>query len=203
MLYCLARLVFRAYLRLLVRWRVDGIERVPAEGAVIVCGNHYHWMDPVAVACALRRPVHFMAKEELFRFRPFGALLRIAGAYPVRRGAADRSALKTTLELLAQGEVVGIFPEGTRSKTGELGKAEPGVGLFAHRARVAVLPFGIAGSYRPFRSLSIVFGQPMRFDGLYDQKLRSEQVLKAITEPVMAEVAALRAAAKATLGRKN
>lgn len=203
MLYSLARWVFRAYLKLFLRWRVDGVERVPAEGAVIVCGNHYHWMDPVAVACALRRPVHFMAKEELFRFKPFGALLRIARAYPVKRGAADRSALKKTFELLEQGEVVGIFPEGTRSKTGELGKAEPGVGLFAHRARVTVLPFGIAGSYRPFRRLTIIFGQPMRFDGLYDQKLRSEQVLTAITEPIMAEVAALRAAAKATLGRTD
>lgn len=200
MLYALVCDIFTVYLRLFIRWRIIGAERMPKDGAVIICGNHYHWMDPVAIACANRhRPVHFMAKRELFRIGFIGRLIKMVHAYPVKRGAPDRNALKTTLTLLEAGKVVGIFPEGTRSKTGDLGKGEPGLALFAHRTRATIMPVGIAGSYRPFRRLTVVFGQPMQFGELYDQKLRSDELLHQITEPVMAEIASLRAAAKGTL----
>lgn len=204
MLYYVVRDLFYIYLRLLVRWRIIGAERMPRDGAVIICGNHYHWMDPVVIAGAARqRPIYFMAKDELFRMKWLGFLFRNVRAYPVKRGAPDRNAMKTTLTLLEEGKVVGIFPEGTRSKTGDLGKAEPGIGLFAHRTRATVMPVGIAGSNRPFRRLTIVFGEPMRFEELYDQKLKGDELLQLITEPIMATVASLRAAAKGTLERTD
>lgn len=200
MLYALVCSIFTIYLRLFTRWRVVGADRMPRQGAVIVCANHYHWMDPVVIACAnRRRQIHFMAKDELFRIRILAFLFRLVNAYPVKRGAADRNAVKTTLTLLEKGNVVGIFPEGTRSRTGELGKGEPGIGLFAHRTQATIVPVGIAGSYRPFRRITVVYGEPMRFEQAYEQKLKSDELQRAITEPVMAEVAALRAAAKATL----
>lgn len=197
MLYDVVRGIFYIYYRLFVRWRIIGADRVPDEGAVIICGNHYHWADPVVIACAYRRrPIHYMAKDELFRPGWFGYLLGKVHAYPVKRGAPDRNALKTTLTLLEEGRIVGIFPEGTRSRTGDVGKAEPGIGLFTHRGQATVVPVGIAGSNRPFKRLAIVFGEPMRFTELWDRKLKGEELQQLITEPIMAQVASLRAAAK-------
>lgn len=195
--------LLRLYLLLFTRFRVFRRGELPKEGGVLVCANHYSWMDAVAVAIVLSRPVHFMAKEELFRNPLLAWFFRGVHAYPVKRGAADRAAVKETLSLLERGEVVGIFPEGTRTKTGELGPGQPGIGLFSHRARVPILPIGIAGSYKPGRAIVTIVGELMDFASLYEAKLKSDEVSQVIVGPVMTAIADLRAAAKAVLPGKH
>jgi 1-acyl-sn-glycerol-3-phosphate acyltransferase len=140
----------RALVRILFRvvgsWRVEGRDNVPDKGALLLAPNHISLLDPPLVGCALRRSAYFMAKAELFE-KPFLRwLCRGLQAFPVQRGSGDRAALKHTLDLLASGEAVTMFPEGTRSQTGELGEPELGIGMIAYRAGVPIVPIAIAGT---------------------------------------------------------
>ena len=149
---------FRALRRLLIwllgptlRFRFDGLEHVPMTGPVLVVCNHLHNADPILVSVAFPRPLHFMAKKELFEVPVIGRIVRRVGAFPVDRGKADRSALRRAEAALAQGIAVGMFPEGTRRVTGALQRAHPGPGLLALRSGAPVLPMVITGSERlPF-----------------------------------------------------
>jgi 1-acyl-sn-glycerol-3-phosphate acyltransferase len=142
--------VLRALCRLIFRWvgswHVEGRENVPAKGALILAPNHLSYLDPPLVGCAIDRPAWFMGKAELFEVPVFKWLLPAVHAFPVRRGTGDRAALKRTLELLAEGEAVTLFPEGTRSQTGDLGEPEVGIGMIALRSGAAVVPMAIVGT---------------------------------------------------------
>ncbi len=177
------------FFRLLFRWRVHGAEMVPASGGVIICCNHISWWDPPILGCSISRPISYMAKEELFKIPVFGRILIWLKAFPVRRHAADRSALKKSLDLLARGEVFGILPEGTRSKTGELGRAEPGTAWIAHKARVPIVPAAIITDYRLGGPVTVRFGRPIRLweelpakPGTEDYDRASQLVMIAIRE---------------------
>ncbi len=146
MLYWLAWGLLRLVATLFLRWRVDGAENVPPGGPALLAINHVSAVDPLLSGIGTRRKVHFMAKEELFRRPALGWLLRRLGAFPVRRGEGDRQAIKEALALLAAGEVVGIFPEGTRSPDGRLQQAQTGIAFLAKRGRAAVVPVAISGS---------------------------------------------------------
>lgn len=178
-LYRSAAVFFQLVFSVLYRWDVRGREHVPAEGPVLICANHIAWWDPPLVGTAMPRPVFFMAKEELFRYPVLGTLLPRVGAFPVRRGTADRRALKTALEHLAQGRAVGIFPEGTRSRDGRLLPAEPGAALLAVRSRAPVVPVAICGPYRPFRPIRVRIGEPFALTEYYDRRLSNDVLLEA------------------------
>jgi 1-acyl-sn-glycerol-3-phosphate acyltransferase len=126
--------------------KVEGAERMPKEGGVIIASTHTATLDPVILGCAFPRPLTFMAKEELFRFPPFAALIRTLGAFPVKRGEPDRRALRKAVSLLRQGRCLVIFPEGTRNPNWQLRQPELGVALLAAWAKVPVLPVAIFGS---------------------------------------------------------
>ncbi|MGQ9463213.1 MAG: lysophospholipid acyltransferase family protein [Candidatus Fervidibacter sp.] len=130
----------------LCKLKVEGAERLPASGGVIIASTHTATLDPVILGCAFDRPLTFMAKEELFRFPPFAALIRTLGAFPVKRGEPDRRALKKAISLLRQGRCLVIFPEGTRNPDRQLRQPELGVALLAAWAKVPVLPVAIFGS---------------------------------------------------------
>lgn len=162
MIFNTVKLLTTAVIRLLFRWRIHGAGNVPAAGGVVICCNHISWWDPPVLGCSIIRPISFMAKEELFDLPVFGQFLRKLRAFPVKRNTADRSALKRSLELLSKDEVFGILPEGTRSKTGEIGRAEPGIAWIAWKSRVPVVPAAIITDYR-FRSrLTVRFGRPIK-----------------------------------------
>ena len=155
--------------RLLFRLRVGGVEKVPAGGAIIA-PNHQSFFDIPLVAMVLAlhgRRTHFMAKSELFRNPVFAWIIRNLLAFPVRRGAPDRTAIRYAIDLLKQGELVVIFPEGTRSKTGQLKEAEAGLSLIAAKAGVPVVPVGIGGTRlmfgkeQFFPQVTIRFGAPI------------------------------------------
>lgn len=132
----------------LFRLRITGLEHVPRDGPVLVVANHLHNADPVLVSVALPRPLHFMAKKELFSVPVLKWIVRRVGAFPVDRGRADRSAFRRAEATLHHGIAVGMFPEGTRSTTNALAPAHPGAGLIALRSGAPVLPAVITGSER-------------------------------------------------------
>ncbi|MBA7507369.1 Bifunctional protein Aas [subsurface metagenome] len=138
----------RMLLLLLTRWRVRGRENVPSQGPLLVVANHLNLADPPLLWVSLGRKALFMAKEELFRFRFSGYFIRGFGAFPVHRGQLDRKALRQAEQVLANGMALITFPEGTRSKSGQLQPAFSGSALIALHSGVPILPVGIAGTER-------------------------------------------------------
>lgn len=190
-MYGLAKGLFSLLFALLFfGWRVEGRDNLPAEGGAILCSNHISWWDPPLVGCVVKRRVHFMAKEELFKIPILGSILPALGAFPVRRGTPDRSAIRQALRVLKDGQVLGIFPEGTRSKTGRLQKAEPGTALLAIKSQAPLVPVAILGPYRLFRPIRVRIGAPFTVEEFYDQRLSSE-VLGPASEKIMAKIAEL------------
>ena len=142
-----AVLVFPLF-RLLFRGRTLGNERVPMQGPVVVVANHGSHLDPPLLGHALGRPVAFMAKAELFGIPLLGPLIRACGAYPVRRGASDREAIRTATARLEDGWAIGVFLDGTRQKDGRVNHPMPGAALLSARSGAPLLPVAIINSHR-------------------------------------------------------
>lgn len=142
------RRLFQLGFRLATGCRLYGQELVPMDGPILVVVNHLHNVDPVLAAISCPRPIHFMAKKELFSIPVIGPAIRLVGAFPVVRGRADRSAIRRARATLDQGIALGMFPEGTRSKSGGLKEGLPGAGLIAAQSGVPIVPMAITGSDR-------------------------------------------------------
>ncbi len=140
--------VVNPMLRLYFRGRVHGIENVPRRGPLIVVANHASDFDPPMVSCAVRRPVSYMAKEELFKVPVLAPAIRAYGAYPVKRGSADRSAIRAALQQLENGWAVGIFLQGTRTPNGRIPDPKLGAALIAAKAQAPLLPLCLWGNHR-------------------------------------------------------
>lgn len=177
---------------------VTGRENVPPEGSVIVACNHLNNADPPFIARALGRPPIFMAKKEMLDMPLFGLAFRAWGAFPVRRGEFDPSAIRAAMAVLQRGEMLLMFPEGTRSRTGGLGRGHPGTALIALRSRAPVLPVAITGTEgirwpgfllrpRSTRRISVVIGEPLLIDetsanGPAAKEEATELIMKRIAE---------------------
>lgn len=136
-------------------------ENIPAEGAFILCANHISFRDPIYMVLKLKRQINFMAKVELFKIRIVAAVLREVGAFPVDRGKADMSAMRTAFRILKEGGGLGIFPQGTRSADNEQTKMHGGTALIAQRSGATVIPAYVDGPYKWFRKTEIRFGKPV------------------------------------------
>ena len=159
--YRAAGVVVKPLMRAWFRMRVEGAAHVPPNGPLILASNHRSNMDPVLLAAAVRRPVAFMAKAELFVW-PLGTILRLIGQFPVQRGGIDREALRRTSAALAQGWVLGLFPEGTRGD-GSFASVHPGLAYILLRERCPVLPVAIFGTERVRRRFGwLPFASPVR-----------------------------------------
>jgi len=147
-----SQFVARTILRCFNRVSVEGLQHVPASGALILATNHISNGDPPFVSGwltpALGRPVHWMAKAEALEWPLAGWFLRQNGCFGIRRGAADTEAFRLARAVLEDGRVLGTFPEGTRSATGALQQAKDGVTLLALRSGAPILPIGVAGTDR-------------------------------------------------------
>ncbi|MDK2881931.1 MAG: 1-acyl-sn-glycerol-3-phosphate acyltransferase [Bacillota bacterium] len=168
-------------------FQVTGQEHFPEQGPVVLVANHASYLDPPALGVASPRRVYFMAKDELFQIPLFGRLLKGLGAFPVKRGTPDRRAFKRALEVLASGNVLGIFPEGTRSKTGELGPAEEGAAVLALRSGAPVVPAGICGM-QGSGPIKVIFGPPVDTSDLNPKDRASIRIL---SQRVMTSIAGL------------
>ena len=157
----------RLFARTLLDFHVEGLERIPRKGPLIVACNHISFWDPPLVGAHLPREMHFVAKAELFHNPLFGALIRSYNSIPIQRGAQARAGLRGAEEVLSAGGAVLIFPEGTRNKGGELLPPRAGVGRLAAVTRTPVAPACITGSNQIRRSMRrqvpirITFGSPM------------------------------------------
>jgi 1-acyl-sn-glycerol-3-phosphate acyltransferase len=175
-----------------LRLRGRGARNLPRNGAVLVVCNHLSVLDPPAVGFAAsrgRRRLHYMAKAELFRRPAFAWVIGALGAYPVDRGAADRTALRMSRDLLAAGHAVLMFPEGTRSTTGRLRPGFPGAGSMALLPGVTVIPAALWGTQRTWGPARVVFGAPLDLSDIAEGPRAGRA--RAATERIMAAIAAL------------
>ena len=173
MLYRIVRDILKPFFYMIYNIRVEGRENLPEKGPLIICANHTNVIDPIILAVSLPYNINSMAKAELFKNKLFAFFLNKIGVFPVKRGEADIKSIKTSLKLLKENKVMGIFPEGTRNKTGEL-KAEPGVAMIAIRAGSPVLPIAIVGNYKLFHRTIVKIGKPVLMDKYSNQKLQNE-----------------------------
>ncbi|AZK92994.1 MULTISPECIES: lysophospholipid acyltransferase family protein [Streptomyces] len=187
-------------LRLLFRPRIEGLEHIPEEGAAIVAGNHLSFSDHFLMPAILKRRITFLAKAEYFtgpglKGRLTAAFFRSAGQIPVDRSGQDagRAAIREGLGVLSKGELLGIYPEGTRSHDGRLYKGKVGVAVMALRAGVPVIPCAMVGTFEiqppgqtlpKIKRVTVRFGTPLdfsRYAGLEDEKA----ILRAVTDEIM------------------
>ena len=156
--------------RLATRVRAYGRENIPATGGVVYAINHLHWIDIPLVGVVSPRTVYFVAKAEAANHRVAGWYLRLFGTIAIRRGESDREAVRRMRESARTGNVVGLFVEGTRQRSGVPGQAQPGAAMVALQEDVPVQPVAVYGTQfwriGNFAPCSIAFGEPIRFEGL-------------------------------------
>jgi len=165
--WLVGRPAFGMLVRTVAPMRTYGVERVPRHGPVVLCFNHFSWLDPWAIGSCCPRTIYYIAKQEAHDTPVMGWFIRIFGTSPVRRGESDREAVRVMREIVRRGDALGMFPEGTRQKR-EPGEVLPGAALIAVQERVPVVCAAIEGSqyWRPgnFHPVSIAWGEPMSFD---------------------------------------
>lgn len=180
--------VIHAYLR----GRIYGTENVPMERPLVVVSNHASDFDPPIVSSCVRRPVAFMAKEELFRVPVLKQAIELYGAYPVKRGAADRSAIRSAVNCLADGWAVGIFLQGTRTPDARIPEPKLGAALIAAKAQVPLLPVSLWGTqaiFSPGSSLPRPVPVTVRIGQLIDAPTSSKrEELEAVTRVCAAAI---------------
>ncbi|MBF2025257.1 MAG: 1-acyl-sn-glycerol-3-phosphate acyltransferase [Oscillatoriales cyanobacterium C42_A2020_001] len=133
------------------RGRIYGAEKVPQTGPLVIVSNHASDFDPPLLSNCMRRPVAYMAKEELFQVPVLKQAITLYGAYPVKRGSPDRSAIRAALAALEQGWAVGVFITGTRTRDGRVTDPKMGAAMIAAKAQVPLLPVGLWGTHAIFR----------------------------------------------------
>ncbi len=201
-LYYFGRFLFRVLFRLLGRWEVYGHENIPVTGGAVIAANHCSYLDPPVAGSGLKRPTYFMGKKELFAVPILGWLIRRTGCFPVDRDKQDKEAIRVAVSLLKSGNLLCMFPEGTRSPDGTLQPPSGvGVALVASRAGVPIIPTLIRGTYQAYPTgakfvrradISVTYGRPIETTSPDGQKAHKQELL-ALTDGVMAEIARLQA----------
>lgn len=171
----------------LVLFRVKkvGEENVPKTGGYILCGNHTNALDGPVVVATMKRKVRFMGKKEMFKNRILKWFAQdVFEAFPVDRGKKDLEAIKNSLKVLKDGDILGIFPEGTRNGLKKNGKVKNGAAHLAVKTGAKVIPVGIQGSFKPFTKVTLNFGKPLDFSEYANKTIEKEE-LDQISEIIM------------------
>ncbi|HID55737.1 TPA: 1-acyl-sn-glycerol-3-phosphate acyltransferase [Candidatus Poribacteria bacterium] len=180
---------------------VVGRENIPDEGGALIASNHVSYLDPPILGAASKRELFYMARDTLFRPKPIGDFLKYMNAFPVKRDRPDRGALKTAISLLESGKLVLVFPEGTRSHDGTLGRPHLGVGFIVYHSTVPVIPVYISGTERALprgaflikrAEINVHFGLPINMEELRSMP-RPREAYPKIGEKIMSEIAKLQA----------
>jgi 1-acyl-sn-glycerol-3-phosphate acyltransferase len=185
-------------IRWLLRMQVTGIEHIPQSGPAILAANHRSFWDIPVHVIASSRPIAFMAKQELYKGPITAWTWRSLGGFPVRRDTADLRAIDTALALLERGEVVGVYPEGTRSRTGEMLPFLKGAAWLALRTGTPIVPCGLSGTERRDpgeqrrlrRRVLVAFGPPIPVEAEPDTRVRREKA-DALTEQLLKAIQSL------------
>ncbi len=193
-LYPAGILLMRAITAMSFRVRIEGTEHLRQDGGFIIASNHVSSYDPVFLSLAAYREkkrINYMAKEELINIPLIGRLLRALGAFPVRRGKGDRGALDMAAKIITDGKILGIFPEGTRSKTGKLLPAKSGVAIISARTHSDVVPASIhieGAKLRWLAKVTIRFGKPIAYEQLSLSQEFTTPELKSASAFVMQQI---------------
>ncbi len=168
--YRICRFFCQWFYVLFLRGRVFGTARVPTTGPVILACNHQSFLDPVLATLALPRECDYMARDTLFEHPLFRRLILSLNAFPIKRGGADSGAIKETLRRLREGRLITIFPEGTRTRDGRIGRLQPGLGAIAKKAGATIVPVLIEGAFEAWprdrkflrrSSVAVWYGEPI------------------------------------------
>lgn len=184
--------LWRTVFKIIYSWyygvTIIGREHVPKKGALIIAPNHKSNNDPPICGLALPRHVSFMAKEELFRNPIMRAIITWLGAFPVRRGGVDKIAIRHAMNILKEGRLLGIFPEGTRQRGDKLGRFHDGVASMALRTGIPIIPLALVGTDRMERGkIAAIIGEPM-----YVEKAKpTEEAIGAVNEELRNRLEAL------------
>lgn len=195
MFYKIFKVLCRFWFGTILKTRVIGAENIPKEGAFILASNHVSNWDPPFLGTFIDREICYMGKEELFKNPIMAWVCRSLHVFPVKRGAADKTAIKTAVKILRDGKCFGIFPEGTRSKTGKLGKAESGVSLIAAMTKSPIIPAAIVDTEKIFSRAvflptpAVIYGSPLIFSG----STKDKTALNDFAQEIMIEIAKLKA----------
>ena len=194
-LYTIGKAVCMPIFKLLYRFKTVNADNIPTEGGVIIASNHLSNSDPPLLGLSSKRRMYFMAKVELFENKFFGALIRALGAFPVERGAGDGKAIKTGEDLIREGNVMTIFIEGGRTKTGELMRPRSGCALVAQQMQVPVVPACITvigKSKSIFAKRLIEFGEPLTPEQLGLTVDGGRRELKNASNMIMGDIKRMR-----------
>ena len=162
MFYKIMRWLVYPFIRLFIRVEYFGAENLPKDKGYILCANHISIADMFAIAVPVKCQIRYMAKGELFKFAPLKWLFTALGSFAVKRGQGDTGAIDKACDIIEKGGVLGIFPEGTRSKTGQPGKAKSGIALIAMRTKADILPISIkysTGTFKLFCKATVRVGE--------------------------------------------
>lgn len=174
-IYTFIVLLYAIVVKIAFFMRIEGRENVPRDRNCVLMGNHQCLLDPVTLAlCVPDREIHFMGKKELFENKLLGWVFRKVHGFPVDRGNLDMAAIRTAMGVLKDGDTLGIFPEGTRSKTGHMLPLLGGASLLALKSGCDVVPVYIEGNYRPFRCMTVHVGKPVPMDDLRAGRMNRE-----------------------------
>lgn len=193
-LYVVGRILVIPIFKLLFFYKVNGKKNLPKKGPFIVCSNHLSNYDPVFLALTQKRQIYYMAKSELFKNKFLSWLIRTLGAFPVERGAGDGKAINEAENVVNDGRLLGIFIEGTRSKTGEFLRPKSGAAIIAHQMNVPVIPVCITPKDKKvkiFHKVTISWGKPMSVEELGLKNGGGEEYRKA-SRMIMDEIKKLR-----------
>lgn len=191
--YKFARILVYPIFKWLLPVRFVGFDETEKKGGYIMCANHTSMTDPFFMGVAFKRQIHFMAKIELFRIPIIKSIAKAGGAFSVDRGAGDVGAIEHADNIIKRGHIVGIFPEGTRYKTGAPRKAKSGIAYIAMHTKADILPVSIyrEGGFNLFRKTTVRCGEVIPFGELYDESLTDRANLKKIVNRVTDELTAL------------
>ncbi len=189
MFYTIAKNFFIFLFAFFAHWEVKGRKNIPKDGPVILAANHVSYWDPVIVGSVCPRAVRFMAKKELFSYIVFGRILKSLYAFPIDRKKSDREAIRAALKVLKNGEVLGMFPEGTRIKNKRLGEFKQGMAMIAIRSQAPIIPITIRNSSKIFskgwfRSFQVIIGEPVVYNNKINNNKYKTEDIKELTNSV-------------------
>jgi len=168
--YNFARAVLTPIICFLFNVKYVGQENLRDSGGYILCSNHRSLWDPLLIAFGVKtRKLNFMAKKELFKFKPFAAIIRSLGAFPVSRGSGDVGAIKNAVDVVNNGNILLIFPEGTRSKTGHPLRAKAGAVYIANEAKADIIPVAICFDTKKMRigsKVTVCYGEKIPYENI-------------------------------------
>lgn len=185
------RFIFKIIAIILYRPKIVGKENLPKNTGALLCPNHVHNLDSAVIVAMFKRKVNVLAKEELFKNKFICWLADIFGVYPVKRGKADLQAIKISLKLLKNDELLLMFPEGTRHGLEKGKKPKNGAVLIAATAKKPIIPIGIQGSFKPFTKVIVNIGKPIDYSQ-YSEDVKDKEQASKLTQELMDKIVELR-----------